>query len=74
MSKFLLCAFLLSLVLCPFGLFERSCLRTDNTIVRYNILNQPEAPISIAEDCERLMVKAAYVQRQGVRRTIHTAS
>ena len=61
MCRFLLCAFLLSLVLCPFGLFERSCLLTDNTIVRYNILNQPEAPISIAEDCERLMVKAAYV-------------
>lgn len=61
LSRFLLGAFLLSLVLCPFGLFERSCLLTGNTIVRYNILNQPKAPISIAEDCERLMVKAAYV-------------
>ena len=40
------------------GLYKRTCLREDRTIVEYDSLNQPGDSISIARDCDSITVCA----------------
>ena len=51
-------ALILSLLLAALGVYRRTCLRDDRTIVTYNSLNQAGEPVSIPRDCERITIKA----------------
>ena len=51
-------ALILSLLLAALGVYRRTCLRDDRTIVTYNSLDQAGEPVSIPRDCERIMFRA----------------
>ncbi len=59
MTRFLIGAFIVTLLLASFGVYGRTCLREDRTIVEYSPFNRPGEPVSTARDCERITVKAA---------------
>ena len=51
-------ALILSLLTASLGVYRRTCLRDDRTIVTYNSLNQAGEPVSIPRDCDRITIKA----------------
>ena len=50
--------FAATFLLSCFGIYGRTCLREDRTIVEYNALNRPGEPVSIARDCDRITIFA----------------
>ena len=51
-------ALILSLLTASLGVYRRTCLRDDRTIVTYNSLNQAGEPVSIPRGCDRITIKA----------------
>ena len=58
MIRFLIGALVVTILFASLGIYGRTCLRDDRTIVKYSPLNRPGEPVSIARDCERITVKA----------------
>ena len=58
MTRILSGIFIALLLLACLGIFGRVCLREDRTIVVYNSLNHSDEPVSIARDCDRIVIKA----------------
>lgn len=50
--------FAATFLLSCFGIYGRTCLREDRTIVDYSALNRPGDPVSIARDCDRITIFA----------------
>ena len=50
--------FAATFLLSCFGIYGRTCLREDRTIVEYSALNRPGEPVSIARDCDRITIFA----------------
>ena len=57
--------FIVTLLLGCLGIYGRTCLREDRTIIAYNSLNIPGEPVSIARDCDRITIKAEEISYRG---------
>ena len=51
--------FIVTLLLGCLGIYGRTCLREDRTIIAYNSLNKPGTPISIPRDCDQITIRAS---------------
>lgn len=60
LKRFWIVSLLVSVLLLPFGLFERTDLREDLTLVRHDLLNRPDPPICLADDAVHLTVTAQH--------------